>query len=247
MLFAVLVITLSTNYAYAESDNVKKAGDLVVEIEKLLERSYNLDIQLEDNPILQERYDHVQEKIDKKFKQFIYLTTTENGVNDEMIQQVKEYVNNLNGEQRAIGNYATDFFTSPVCSHDATFVNNCYGSDYQTSEFSFTTPTNTYNVNNCSYGPCVSVAWQLNAPTEYYHTPEILHFDKKYNYGVDFVTGAVTNPIWLYSADTTHYWNNTPVGHNMMAWTVHYYESSDGQNKKTIWFPSSLSVGFGGY
>lgn len=228
LLVVVLVVTLGFNSVYAEIGNekIEKVTKLTKSIEALVDQLDNKDVNNKN----------IQKEIDQQMRQFINLTTLESGdIDRKLLRSVSI--------QNAIGNYSTDFFTTPSCTHVATFPDPCIGADYQSSEFSFTSPTNPLTVKVCSFGLCIeNIAHEWHAPFTWTHTPIDLYFDKKYIYGIDLVNGQTTNRLLYNSPDTTNYWLNTPVNHNSLQWTINYYDAGD--KSKVIWVSSTFTLGF---
>ncbi len=244
-LMLVLVITLGLNSAYAEvtpddktqkerkytkEDKIRKIAEYTKEVESLIEE---LDNDTADTK-------KINKQINKRMKQFIQLTTLKDGtVNDKLLQEVKASMDKTQG----MSNYNTDFYSTPVCSHMATFIDPCEGTDYQTSEFTFKAPTNTLVETECNFGPCIlNIAHLWFAPMTWTKTPEDMYFDKKYIYGLDLVTGVTTNWLLYGSEVTTNWWVYTPSEQYSMQWTINYYES--GEHTKIIWVPSTFKLGF---
>ena len=238
ILFAGLIAAMVLPFSgmqFAEADKVDnkmiQVALLVDEIETLINE---LDESENNSPKQQAK---LQVQIDEKMKKFIGFTTKTDGqVDFELLVEASQTTQD-------IGDYSTEFFTTPSCNHVGTFENPCVGADYETSEFSFTSPTNPLIVSTCSSGLCVdNIAHALYAPFTYTHTPVDLYFDKKYTYGYDLVTGQSTNWLLLTGNDSTNYWWNTPVNHSSISWSINYYES--GSNSKVIWVPASFTLGF---
>jgi len=241
----VLVITLGLNSAYAEvtpddktqkekkytrEDKIYKVATYTKEIESLIEELDNDEIDTKK----------INNQINKRMKQFIQLTTLKDGtIDDKLLQEVKASIDRTQG----MSNYNTDFYTTPKCSHVATYIDPCSGTDHQTSKFTFTSPLNPLEIAVCSFGPCIpSITHQWMAPMTWTTTPEVMYFDKKYIYGLDLVTGQTTDWLLYGNEVTTNYWWWTPVQQYSMQWTINYYEAGD--NTKIIWVPSTFQLGF---
>lgn len=268
-LLAVLTITLGFNSAYAQEStqpvenkvqevlDVKNRVEIIIEkierVENKLEKAESNNAPEKRIADLENRLDKLNNKYDKQMQKFIKLTTMSDGNIDSKLLEQASQVESISSEFstesspgfaiRAASNYQTEFWNSPQCSHVATFPNPCFGTDFASTEFSWTAPTNPLSVKTCSFGPCIpNIVWSLNAPYTWTYTPVDLYFDKKKSYGYDLVTGQKTNTVTLYSPDSTHVWLKTPVNHNAVTWTTYFYEN--GSNSKTIWVSSVTQLGF---